>query len=163
MAMQTQTLLEAATENKEEAKKATKKEQAIMQTQTLLEAATENKEEAKKATKKEQAIMQDASMSHTHTNLESFKNSLSSQEKKTLNQFMQSSVFDSFMTYLEGFFRDKDTIIHRINCFCFKAKEDVSIRIHGRIYTIKQGEIVYVQKDSFGNAMLRNNKLERII
>ena len=98
-----------------------------------------------------------------YKSLESYKNSLNPQEKKILERFMSSPVFDSFITYLETFFRDKDTIIHRINCYCFRAKENVDIRIHGKIYEIKQNEVIYIQKDSFGNAMLRNDKLERIL
>lgn len=98
-----------------------------------------------------------------YKSLETYKNSLNPQEKKILEKFMSSPVFDSFVTYLETFFRDKDTIIHRINCYCFRAKENVNIRIHGKIYEIKQNEVIYIQKDSFGNAMLRNDKLERIL
>ena len=98
-----------------------------------------------------------------YKSLESYKNSLNPPEKKILETFMSSPVFDSFITYLETFFRDKDTIIHRINCYCFRAKENVDIRIHGKIYEIKQNEVIYIQKDSFGNAMLRNDKLERIL
>ncbi|MDY5185354.1 hypothetical protein [Helicobacter trogontum] len=70
-----------------------------------------------------------------YKSLEDYKNSLNPQEKKILEKFMSSPVFDSFVTYLETFFRDKDTIIHRINCYCFRAKENVNIRIHGKIYT----------------------------
>lgn len=98
-----------------------------------------------------------------YKSLESYKNSLNPQERKVLEKFMSSPVFDSFVTYLETFFREKDTIIHRINCYCFRAKENLNIRIYGKIYEIKQNEVIYIQKDSFGHAMLRNDKLERIL
>lgn len=98
-----------------------------------------------------------------YKSLESYKNSLNPQERKVLEKFMSSPVFDSFITYLETFFREKDTIIHRINCYCFRAKENLNIRIYGKIYEIKQNEVIYIQKDSFGHAMLRNDKLERIL
>lgn len=96
-------------------------------------------------------------------NLESFINSLSPQEAKLIRNFIDSSVYDTFMTYLEGIFREKDTIIHRINCYCFRAKDNVNIRILGKIYEIKKGEVIYIQKDTYGNSLLRNNKLERIM
>lgn len=96
-------------------------------------------------------------------NLESFINSLSPQEAKLIRNFIDSSVYDTFMTYLEGIFREKDTIIHRINCYCFRAKDNVNIRILGKIYEIKKGEVIYIQKDAYGNSLLRNNKLERIM
>lgn len=98
-----------------------------------------------------------------YKSLESYKNSLNPQERKVLEKFMSSPVFDSFVTYLETFFREKDTIIHRINCYCFRAKENLNIRIYGKIYEIKKNEVIYIQKDSFGHAMLRNDKLERIL
>lgn len=95
--------------------------------------------------------------------LESLLKSLSPQEAKVLRNFMNSSVYDTFITYLENILLEKEQIIHRINCYCFRAKEDLSVRIYGKIYQIEKNEIIYIQKDSFGNSMLRNNKLERII
>lgn len=108
-------------------------------------------------------IQANAGAKKEHKSLESYKNSLNPQERKVLEKFMSSAVFDSFITYLETFFREKDTIIHRINCYCFRAKENLNIRIYGKIYEIKQNEVIYIQKDSFGHAMLRNDKLERIL
>ena len=118
-----------------------------------------DKEKPSKTQKKEAQV----ETSTNPTNLESFKQSLKPQEKKVLENFMASSVYDSFMSYLETFFREKDTLIHRINCYCFKSLEDFSLRIQGKIYEIKKGQIIYIQKDSFGNSLLRNNKLERIM
>lgn len=144
----------------------------VLSTQDNEEAIIDKQKASKKDTKetgntqdnKEVLSTQDnAVQKKEYKSLEDYKNSLNPQEKKILEKFMLSPVFDSFVTYLETFFREKDTIIHRINCYCFRAKENVNIRIHGKIYQIKQNEVVYVQKDSFGNAMLRNNKLERII
>ena len=116
-----------------------------------------------KDTKETENTQDNTQTQKEYKSLETYKNSLNPQEKKILEKFMSSPVFDSFVTYLETFFRDKDTIIHRINCYCFRAKENVNIRIHGKIYEIKQNEVIYIQKDSFGNAMLRNDKLERIL
>ena len=96
-------------------------------------------------------------------NLDEFLNTLNPQEQKVLKKFMESPVYDDFITYLEGFFKEKDTLIHRINCYCFRVKEDFSVRIHGKIYELHKGEIIYIQKDSFGTSFLRNCKLERIM
>ena len=96
-------------------------------------------------------------------NLDEFLNTLKPQEQKVLKKFIESAVYDDFITYLEGFFKEKDTLIHRINCYCFRVKEDFSLRIHGKIYELHKGEIIYIQKDSFGTSFLRNSKLERIL
>lgn len=120
----------------------------------------ETKDESSKADPKQR---EERSERDKITSLEGFKDSLTPQEKKKLETFMQSSVYDSFMSYLEMFFREKDTLIHRINCYCFRALENFSLRIQGKIYEIKKGQIIYIQKDSFGNSLLRNNKLERIM
>lgn len=95
--------------------------------------------------------------------LESLLKTLSPQQAKVLRNFINSSVYDIFITYLENIMLEKGQIIHRINCYCFRAKEDLSVRIHGKIYKINKNEIIYIQKDSFGNSMLRNTKLERIM
>ncbi|MWV61667.1 hypothetical protein DCO58_08340 [Helicobacter saguini] len=118
--------------------------------------------ESKKQTKVE-AKADSNTLSEKHKNLESFIASLSPQEAKAIKTFINSSVYDTFMTYLEGIFREKDTLIHRINCYCFRAIDDVSIRILGKVYSIKKGEIIYIQKDAYGNSLLKNNKLERIM
>ena len=96
-------------------------------------------------------------------NLDEFLNTLKPQEQKVLKKFIESPVYDDFITYLEGFFKEKDTLIHRINCYCFRVKEDFSVRIHGKIYELHKREIIYIQKDSFGTSFLRNSKLERIL
>lgn len=96
-------------------------------------------------------------------NLDEFLNTLKPQEQKVLKKFMESPVYDDFITYLESFFKEKDTLVHRINCYCFRVKEDFSVRIHGKIYELHKGEIIYIQKDSFGTSFLRNSKLERIM
>lgn len=75
-----------------------------------------------KDTKETENTQDNTQTQKEYKSLETYKNSLNPQEKKILEKFMSSPVFDSFVTYLETFFRDKDTIIHRINCYCFRAK-----------------------------------------
>lgn len=138
----------------------TKEEVTLLDT-TQSSETTESKEVKTEA--KEKADSKEVTQSSESKSIEDFKNELSVQERKVLTNFMNNSVYDKFMTYLESVFREKDTIVHRINCYCFRVKEDFSIRIHGKFYNFKAKEIFYIQKDSFGNAMLRNSKVERIM
>lgn len=135
--------------------------------ETKADSKAETKQDSKKIESKKQTKAEAKADSNTlsdkHKNLESFIASLSPQEAKAIKTFINSSVYDTFMTYLEGIFREKDTLIHRINCYCFRAIDDVSIRILGKIYNVKKGEIIYIQKDAYGNSLLKNNKLERIM
>lgn len=143
-------------ENKE--KKSSSKQDSIeSKVDSKVAKVTESKLDSKVTESKQSKV------DSKNQNLESFINSLSPQEAKLIRNFIDSSVYDTFMTYLEGIFREKDTIIHRINCYCFRAKDNVNIRILGKIYEIKKGEVIYIQKDTYGNSLLRNNKLERIM
>lgn len=143
-------------ENKE--KKSSSKQDSIeSKVDSKVAKVTESKLDSKAIESKQSKV------DSKNQNLESFINSLSPQEAKLIRNFIDSSVYDTFMTYLEGIFREKDTIIHRINCYCFRAKDNVNIRILGKIYEIKKGEVIYIQKDTYGNSLLRNNKLERIM
>lgn len=97
------------------------------------------------------------------TSLNEFLETLNAKEKKQIQTFMNTSVYDKFMCYLENYFSEKDTLIHRINCFCFRVKEDFTLRIHNKVYELKQGNIIYIQRDAFGISLLKNTKLERIL
>ena len=137
------------------------------ETQAQSNETQENKQQVEikdtEAKETQEQIQENKQETQEITNLESFKQSLKPQEKKVLETFMKSSVYDSFMSYLETFFREKDTLIHRINCYCFRAIDDFSFRMQGKVYEIKKGQIIYIQKDCYGNSLLRNNKLERIM
>ena len=160
------TLLDNANDGNKESKNDTnqkaneEKENANKDNDTTEET---EKEKGKKTKKAKSETNSDKETCEKYKNLDSFIKSLKPQEQKTIKNFLDSSVYDTFMTYLEGIFREKDTLIHRINCFCFRAKEDVSVRVQGKIYEIKENEIIYIQKDSYGNSLLRNNKFERIM
>ena len=137
------------------------------ETQAQSNETQENKQQVEikdtEAKETQEQIQENKQETQEITNLESFKQSLKPQEKKVLETFMKSSVYDSFMSYLETFFREKDMLIHRINCYCFRAIDDFSFRMQGKVYEIKKGQIIYIQKDCYGNSLLRNNKLERIM
>ena len=76
---------------------------------------------------------------------------------------MESPVYDDFMGYLEGYFKEKDTLIHRINCYCFRVKKDFNQRIQGKVYELKKGDVFYIQKDMYGTSFLKNTNVERIL
>lgn len=99
----------------------------------------------------------------TQKNLDEFIKTLKPQENKVLQTFLKSPVYDKYMSYLEGVFHEKDTLIHRINCYCLRVKEDCTLRVQGKVYQCKKGQLIYIQKDAFGNACLKNQKLERIM